>query len=121
MNKLIPQPALLVLVCCLIIPVQAAEEDAGNLDQATGLIIAEGWQDVQANCTECHSALLITQNSGSRAVWESRLLWMRETQGMDELGVTLENRILDYLATNYPQQQATRRRNLPVLLLPVSP
>ncbi|MGI9228425.1 MAG: hypothetical protein ACR2P9_01040 [Gammaproteobacteria bacterium] len=114
-------PVLLALVCCLLMSAQAAADNTDNLDQTTGLIMAEGWQDVRANCTQCHSALLITQNSGTRTVWQSRLVSMQETQGMEALSATLENRILDYLATHYPQQQATRRRNLPASLLPTNP
>ena len=49
----------LTLLALAQIP-QAAEES----DRVTGLARNGDWQLVQANCTECHSALLITQNSG---------------------------------------------------------
>ncbi len=90
-------------------------------DRVTGLAMVEGWQAVQANCTECHSTLLITQNSGSRAVWESRIRWMQSSQGLAELEPELESRILDYLATNYGQKQASRRAQLAPPLMPENP
>ena len=110
----------LMFVLWLTTPVHAGAERGAeaNIDQATGLIIAAGWQQVQAHCTNCHSAMLITQNSGTRSVWESRLVWMQETQGMAELDEALTELILTYLATNYPQQATSKRRNLPPQLLP---
>ena len=53
---------------------QFGQLSAQELERVTGLVLADGWQAVQANCTECHSALLITQNSGSREVWELSLI-----------------------------------------------
>ena len=85
------------------------------------LIVAEGWQNVQENCTECHSSLLITQNSGSRTVWESRIRWMQNTQGLKALDPKVEEAILSYLATNYGQKSASRRAPLNTLLMPNNP
>ena len=70
---------------------------------------AEGVEVVRKNCTTCHSAQLVTQNSGSRAVWVSRLRGMQETQGMPLLDPTDEGIILSYLVTNYGQKAAGRR------------
>ena len=87
----------------------------------SGIIVAEGWQDEQANCTECHSSLLITQNSGSRTVWESRIRWMQNTQGLKALDPKVEESILNYLATNYGQKSSSRRAPLNILLMPNNP
>ena len=89
--------------------------------ESSRLIVAEGWQNVQANCTECHSSLLITQNSGSRAVWESRIRWMQNTQGLKALDPKVEESILNYLATNYGQKSFSRRAPLNILLMPNNP
>ena len=94
---------------------------AQDSNRVSGLERAEGWQVVQANCTECHSTQLITQNSGSRVVWESRIRWMQETQGLGDLSVEVEESILDYLAENYPQKESGRRPALPLELMPVNP
>ena len=85
------------------------------------LIVAEGWQDVQANCTECHSSLLITQNSGTKAVWESRIRWMQDTQGLQILASDIEESILNYLATNYGAKTFSRRAPLNIELMPENP
>lgn len=111
---------LLFIGLCFSI-LQLNQVTAQDPERVTGLVVAEGWQDVQANCTECHSALLITQNSGSRAVWESRIRWMQETQGLQDLTAELETSILDYLAEHYGQKDATRRTPLGQHLLPANP
>lgn len=91
------------------------------VDSTTGLIISEGWLEVKARCTECHSAQMIVQNSGNRAVWKSRIVWMQESQGLGELSDEQEDSILSYLASNYGQKDATRRAPLPAHLMPANP
>jgi len=77
----------------------------------TGLIYAEGFQEVRATCTACHSAKLVTQNRATREGWESMIDWMQETQGLWELGA-IEPIILDYLSKHYAPQKSNRRKNL---------
>ena len=91
------------------------------LAQNTEFEPADGVEVVRKNCTTCHSAQLVTQNSGSRAVWVSRLRWMQETQGMPLLDPTDEGIILSYLATNYGQKASGRRPLLDSGLLPQNP
>ncbi|MCG8414255.1 MAG: hypothetical protein MI746_08550 [Pseudomonadales bacterium] len=112
-NKLLSCFALLLLV--------SLHSTAQETDSGTGLIMAEGWETVRATCTECHSAQLITSNSGSRAVWKSRILWMQDTQGLQQLTPDTENTILTYLADHYGQKEATRRAALPTILMPENP
>ena len=94
---------------------------AQEIDSFSGLKISEGWLQVQATCTECHSAQLISQNSGSREVWKSRLRWMQDTQGLGQLTINLEDTILDYLASNYGQKATSRRAGIPDQLMPGNP
>lgn len=93
---------------------------AQDNDQSIDLIKQEGWKLVQDNCTECHTTQIITQNSGTREVWKSRIEWMQESQGLGELEDRIENSILDYLAENYAQKTASRRPALPAHLMPVN-
>jgi hypothetical protein len=92
-----------------------------GIDSDTGLIEAAGWLDVKATCTECHSAQMIVQNSGSRSVWKSRIVWMQETQGLGPLSAGQEDSILNYLTENYGQKEATRRLGISAHLMPVNP
>ncbi|MFT7471745.1 MAG: hypothetical protein ACI8XU_001641 [Kiritimatiellia bacterium] len=85
------------------------------------LVQEEGWQLVRDNCTECHSSLIIVQNSGNREVWKSRIEWMQSSQGLGDLGPELEGSILDYLTSNYGQKTASRRQALPTHLMPTTP
>ena len=99
----------------------AAAYGAQGIDSDTGLIEAAGWLDVKTTCTECHSAQMIVQNSGSRSVWKSRIVWMQETQGLGPLSDLQEESILSYLTENYGQKEATRRPAIPKNLMPTNP
>ncbi len=115
-------PRLTGLICATaLLALAQAPRAAEETDRVTGLTLEGDWQLVQANCTECHSALLITQNAGSRGIWQIRIATMRNTHGMDELDADIEARILDYLAEHYGQRQASRRAPLPTHLLPDNP
>ena len=92
-----------------------------NIDDESGLIKAEGWEVVKSTCTECHAGMIITQNAGNLAVWESRIRWMQETQGLRALSGEEEATILTYLSANYPQKSPSRRAGLPTHLLPTNP
>ena len=91
-----------------------------DIDDESGLIKAEGWEVVKSACTECHAGMMITQNAGNLAVWESRIRWMQETQGLRVLSGEEEATILTYLSANYPQKASSRRATLPTYLLPTN-
>ncbi len=78
---------------------------------ASGLVVAEGFEEVKATCTACHSGKLVTQNRATREGWKAMINWMQETQGLWDLG-RVEGKILDYLAANYAPQEIGRRANL---------
>lgn len=77
----------------------------------TGLKEGDGLMTVVNNCTNCHSALLVTQNRMSAERWRSTIKWMQETQNLWDLGKN-EDVIIQYLVTNYPPQKKGRRMNL---------
>ncbi len=89
------------------------EEDQieNGIHMPTGLVVAEGFEQVRATCTACHSAKLVTQNRATRQGWKEMIRWMQETQGLWQLGEQ-EDVILDYLAANYAPQETGRRANL---------
>jgi hypothetical protein len=78
-------------------------------DVETGLLAGEGFEIVKGNCTACHSSALILQSGFSREVWNQKIIWMQETQGLWDLGEN-ESLILDYLAANYGPKEAHGRR-----------
>lgn len=104
-------------LCALTLSASQAQDT----DAATGLVMAEGWELVRENCVRCHSTAMVIQNSGSKATWRSRLNWMVETQGMNQLSADVEAAILEYLASHYGQKNATRRPGLAEELLPPNP
>ena len=106
----------LALAIALSLNAQAQETDPES-----GLIIDDGWQTVKANCTACHSAKLVTQNSGSRQRWKGLIRWMQDTQGLWPFRPEMEATILDYLAEHYGPKEDARRPPLPRQLMPDNP
>ncbi len=108
-------------VVALLVLVNYPQSHAQERERVSGLVMEAGWELVQANCTECHLAQLIIQNSGSRAVWKSRITWMQQTQGLHVLEAEVEASILSYLETNYGPKEASRRARLAPQFLPDNP
>ncbi|MDE3740894.1 monoheme cytochrome C [Maribacter polysaccharolyticus] len=92
-----------------------AEDDYDKIENGihvrTGLVDAEGLMTVVNNCTNCHSAKLVTQNKMNEERWISTIRWMQETQNLWDLGPN-EEIIVNYLVTNYPPTKKGRRENL---------
>ena len=78
---------------------------------STGLIDGEGLMTVVNNCTNCHSAMIVTQNRMSKERWIATIKWMQETQNLWDLGGN-EAIIVNYLATNYAPNKKGRREGL---------
>lgn len=94
------------------VAIAAPEEPVENgIHLATGLIHAEGFELVRANCVGCHSAQLIVQNRNNREGWAQLIEWMQETQGLWDLGQQ-QDPILTYLSTHYAPQYQSRRPSL---------
>lgn len=77
----------------------------------TGLKEGDGLMLVVQNCTSCHSAKMIIQNRASKEGWKSMIKWMQQTQNLWDLGDN-EEKIISYLAANYPPQRKGRRAPL---------
>ena len=105
----------------LILMTASVSVSGQDIDDESGLIKAEGWEVVKSTCTECHAGMMITQNAGNLTVWESRIRWMQETQGLRALSGEEEATILTYLSANYPQKAFSRRAGLPTHLIPTNP
>lgn len=88
------------------------ERDAieNGIHLRTGLIDADGMYVVIGNCTNCHSARLITQNRMTAERWHETIDWMQETQNLWDLGEN-EEVIVNYLVTNYPPKESNGRRS----------
>lgn len=104
---------VVTLALILLVSVAIADTDA-----TTGLIVAPGWQDVRAHCGGCHSHALVTQQRGSRQNWLDMIRWMQDTQNLWQFLPDVEDRILNYLAENYPPQPDRRRAPIPANLMP---
>ena len=91
------------------------EEDENRIENGiharTGLLDDEGLMTVVYNCTNCHSAKLVTQNRMSAERWNATIKWMQETQNLWDLGGNQEI-IVNYLVKNYPPEAKGRRMTL---------
>ena len=97
----------------------ATRVGAAEIDRRTGLIEGRGLEIVRLECTECHSARLITQTRGRREDWLGLLRWMQQSQDLRLFSPETETAILDYLESNYGVSDRQRRREpLSAHLLP---
>ena len=99
-------------------PVGAAEP---AIDPVTGFRMTGDWEVVRANCTACHSAKLITQQRGSAQQWLTMIRWMQKKQNLWQFDPVTEEKIITYLADNYPPSDAQRRAALPPDMMPPNP
>jgi len=91
------------------------------VDEASGLIMAPGWELVRNNCISCHSAKQFLQQRGTRETWRSVILWMQGRAGLWPLDAATESTILDYLETHHGPDESFRRPPIPAHLMPVNP
>jgi cytochrome c5 len=90
-------PTILVIAALAALLSACAREPAKQQEQAEGLAAGAGRELVEASCTSCHNARVITNSSGyTRAHWNELIATMVE------LAPEAENPILDYLAEHYP-------------------
>ena len=99
----------------------AVNAEAVELDAYTGLKMSDDWELVRNNCVACHSARLITQQSGSEAQWLDMIRWMQAKQNLWQFDPVTEGKIIAYLASNYPPQAERRRAAIPPDLMPPNP
>ena len=110
---------LAVISSVLALPQALAAEP--EIDPFTGLKKAEDWEVVRNNCVGCHSAKLITQQSGSESHWLGLIRWMQEKQNLWQFDPETETRIVGYLAQNYPPREYGRRAAIAPDLMPPNP
>ena len=92
-----------------------------EFDPVTGLKMTGDWEIVRANCTACHSGKLITQQRGSAQQWLTMIRWMQKKQNLWQFDPVTEEKIITYLADNYPPSDAQRRAAIPPELMPPNP
>lgn len=92
-----------------------------ELDPLTGLKMAGDWEVVRNNCIACHSARLVTQQSGSASQWLNMIRWMQKKQNLWQFDPETEEKIVAYLAEYYPPQPNRRRAPIPPDLMPPNP
>lgn len=110
-----------LIVSLLALGLSVSSAFAAERDPGTGFIIAPGWETVRNNCVVCHSASLVTQNSGNRAHWLSMIRWMQETQGLWQFDSATEDTMLQYLSSYYGPKDDARRPALRMDQLPENP
>ena len=108
-------------VCVAGLAIGQAIAAEPELDPFTGLRKTGDWELVRNNCVSCHSAKLITQQSGTESHWLGLIRWMQAKQNLWQFEPETEQRIIAYLAENYPPQADRRRAQIPPDLMPPNP
>jgi len=94
---------------------EVTEDDWDKIENGihlrTGFVDDDGLLTVVNNCTNCHSAKLVTQNRMTKERWVATIRWMQETQNLWDLGKN-EEIIVNYLAKNYAPTNVGRREAL---------
>lgn len=108
----------ILLISAAASPIAAQES---GIDELTGFPKVGDWELVRANCIACHSAKLITQQRGTETQWRSIIRWMQDKQNLWEFEPQVEDRIVTWLAANYPPSENRRRAAIPPDLLPPNP
>jgi len=115
-----------LLLGCTEAPAPAAAPEPApvvepELDAATGLKMTGDWELVRNNCVACHSAKLITQQRGTAEQWLAMIRWMQKKQNLWEFDPDTEQRIVAWLAENYPPEEDRRRARIAPHLMPPNP
>lgn len=105
----------------LLLLVLSVAAEARDIDDATGLVVAPGFELVRAHCGGCHSHKLVTAQRGDRNTWLAMIRWMQETQNLWQFDPETEAGILDYLADQYAPSPDRRRAPIPPWLMPPTP
>ena len=92
-----------------------------ELDPFTGFKMSGDWELVRNNCIACHSTKLITQQHGSASQWLDIIRWMQAKQNLWQFDTDTEEKIIAYLAENYPPQADRRRVAISPELMPPNP
>ena len=110
----------LVLVVLCLSPIGLASEDpAGNAidsmqsDETDDQNSAEAQMLIQGHCSGCHSLQIVTTQRGDAEYWTDTIRWMQRTQNLWLIPPEQEAKIIDYLASNYSEEEWGRRPNLP--------
>jgi hypothetical protein len=111
---------LLAVSASVLFASGASAQDA-EIDEFTGFRKTGDWELVRANCIACHSAKLITQQSGTAAQWLAMIRWMQKKQNLWQFEPAVEAKIVTYLAENYPPSEDRRRAAIPPDLMPPNP
>ena len=78
---------------------------ATEIDSTTGLILDEGLGDVKENCTVCHTGRFVVINGGDKEFWKKKIYIMQNAYGLWKIDKDKEERMLNYLAKNYPKKK----------------
>lgn len=106
-----PKPDSTDLVVVKDDPNENFDKIEDGIHVRTGFVEGEGLMTVVNNCTNCHSAKLVTQNRMNKEGWKATIKWMQDTQNLWDLGKN-EEIIVNYLATHYAPEKKGRRQNL---------
>lgn len=112
---------LALVTTLLLIAGAATFAQEPEIDAFTGFPKTGDWELVRANCIACHSPKLITQQRGTAAQWLAMIRWMQKKQNLWAFEPEVEQKIVVWLAENYPPSDERRRAAIPPDQMPPNP
>ncbi len=109
-----------VAAALLFLALSASAEEV-EIDAFTGFKKTGDWELVRNNCIQCHSTKLITQQRGTKEQWLTMIRWMQKSQNLWQFPPEVEDKIITYLAENYPPSADRRRAAITPDLMPPNP
>ena len=113
--------ALLLAGCGKEAPPEPDASAEPGLDPVSGLKMTGDWELVRASCSHCHSTQLVIGQRGSAEQWLTMIRWMQDKQNLHNFAPSVEQKIINYLAENYPPKASQRRAALAPDLMPPNP
>jgi cytochrome c553 len=93
-------------VLLLAVPPAAAQDSVSRKDEKPEQYPEGPNREEAFNfCTACHGFRIVAAQGMSRARWDETLAWMTERHNMPKLEGQEREKILDYLATAFPERQ----------------
>ena len=113
--------ALLLAGCGKEAPPDPGAGAEPGIDPVSGLKMTGDWELVRASCSHCHSTQLVIGQRGSAEQWLTMIRWMQDKQNLHSFAPSVEQKIINYLAENYPPSASRRRAALAPDLMPPNP
>jgi hypothetical protein len=98
-------PSLLVALALMTAPAFAQGQFVPTPETPEQFPAGPHRDDAFYFCSACHGFKIVASQGMSRERWDERLTWMTQNHNMPKLEGAERERMLDYLATAFPERR----------------